>query len=117
TAIGGGGVLTEEQLAQYETDGFTVVDGVFTDEECDRIVEHHERATFVLDLGRPEDGQMTYRPMLHLADDALVDVVCDERWADLVLPLLGPDVRLYWEQAVAKDPGTGTELPWHQDNG
>src|SRR5690606_1911480 len=61
--------------------------------------------------------QMTYRPMLHLADDALVDVVCDERWADLVLPLLGPDVRLYWEQAVAKDPGTGTELPWHQDNG
>jgi ectoine hydroxylase-related dioxygenase (phytanoyl-CoA dioxygenase family) len=26
-------------------------------------------------------------------------------------------VRLYWDQAVSKPPGTGSETPWHQDNG
>jgi ectoine hydroxylase-related dioxygenase (phytanoyl-CoA dioxygenase family) len=34
-----------------------------------------------------------------------------------VLPLIGPDARLYWEQSVAKPPEARTELPWHQDNG
>jgi ectoine hydroxylase-related dioxygenase (phytanoyl-CoA dioxygenase family) len=26
-------------------------------------------------------------------------------------------VRLYWDQAVAKPPGTTSDTPWHQDNG
>jgi ectoine hydroxylase-related dioxygenase (phytanoyl-CoA dioxygenase family) len=105
------------QLARFEVDGYTIVDDVFTAAECDEIIEHHERAAFELDLGRPEDGQMKYRPMMHLADPFLVDVACDPRWAGIVLPIVGPDARLYWEQSVCKPPGTGTELPWHQDNG
>jgi ectoine hydroxylase-related dioxygenase (phytanoyl-CoA dioxygenase family) len=34
-----------------------------------------------------------------------------------LLELLGPDVRLYWDQAVAKPPGATSDTPWHQDNG
>ena len=30
---------------------------------------------------------------------------------------LGSRVRLYWDQAVYKKPGTPEEFPWHQDNG
>jgi ectoine hydroxylase-related dioxygenase (phytanoyl-CoA dioxygenase family) len=56
--------------------------------------------------------------MMHLASQELTAVASDRRWADIVLPLLGDgDVRLYWEQAVAKPPRARTELPWHQDNG
>ncbi len=36
---------------------------------------------------------------------------------DLGRDLLGPDVRLYWDQAVYKKPGTEAPFPWHQDNG
>jgi ectoine hydroxylase-related dioxygenase (phytanoyl-CoA dioxygenase family) len=36
---------------------------------------------------------------------------------DLVHDLIGPDVRLYWDQAVYKKPGTREPFPWHQDNG
>ena len=36
---------------------------------------------------------------------------------DLAHDLIGPDVRLYWEQAVYKKPGTADDFPWHQDNG
>jgi phytanoyl-CoA hydroxylase len=35
----------------------------------------------------------------------------------LVKDLIGPTVRLYWDQIVYKRPGTPTEFPWHQDNG
>jgi hypothetical protein len=29
----------------------------------------------------------------------------------------GPDVRLYWDQAVYKKPRTEAPFPWHQDKG
>ncbi|MFV2091014.1 MAG: phytanoyl-CoA dioxygenase family protein, partial [Pseudomonadales bacterium] len=35
----------------------------------------------------------------------------------LVGDLIGPDVRLYWDQLVYKKPHTADEFPWHQDNG
>ncbi len=38
-------------------------------------------------------------------------------FADLGADLIGPDVRLYWDQAVYKKPGTESPFPWHQDNG
>jgi ectoine hydroxylase-related dioxygenase (phytanoyl-CoA dioxygenase family) len=31
--------------------------------------------------------------------------------------LIGPSVRLYWDQLVYKHPETPREFPWHQDNG
>jgi ectoine hydroxylase-related dioxygenase (phytanoyl-CoA dioxygenase family) len=31
--------------------------------------------------------------------------------------LIGPDVRLYWDQAVYKKPEKPRRFPWHQDNG
>ena len=38
-------------------------------------------------------------------------------FADVCADLIGPDVRLYWDQAVYKKPGTESPFPWHQDNG
>jgi ectoine hydroxylase-related dioxygenase (phytanoyl-CoA dioxygenase family) len=64
--------------------------------------------------------------MMHLMSPALTAVATDPRWSAIVPALVaaGPegnvddsDVRLYWEQAVAKPPQARTELPWHQDNG
>jgi len=31
--------------------------------------------------------------------------------------LIGPDVNLYWDQAVYKKPERPRRFPWHQDNG
>jgi phytanoyl-CoA hydroxylase len=90
---------------------------VFSAAECDEILGDVERAAFDIALGERHDGPLSYRPMMHLTSPALQAVACDRRWAAIVLPLLGPDVRLYWEQAVAKPPQARTELPWHQDNG
>jgi ectoine hydroxylase-related dioxygenase (phytanoyl-CoA dioxygenase family) len=37
--------------------------------------------------------------------------------ADVCHDLIGPDVRLYWDQLVYKKPAKPREFPWHQDNG
>ena len=36
---------------------------------------------------------------------------------DLMHDLIGPDVRLYWDQAVYKKPRHVADFAWHQDNG
>jgi len=36
---------------------------------------------------------------------------------ELTHDLIGPDVRLYWDQAVYKKPEKPRRFPWHQDNG
>lgn len=105
-------------LEAFATDGFVTVPSVFSDDECDAIVEEVERVAFELALGEADDGPLSYRPMMHLGSPALQAVATDPRWAPVVLPLVGTgDARLYWEQAVAKPPRARTELPWHQDNG
>ncbi len=38
-------------------------------------------------------------------------------FANLGHDLIGPDVRLYWDQAVYKKPEYPKHFPWHQDNG
>lgn len=38
-------------------------------------------------------------------------------FADLCHDLIGPDVRLYWDQAVYKKSEYPKHFPWHQDNG
>lgn len=101
----------------FDRDGFFVVDGVFTAEECDHILHHLESTSFELALGDADEGPLSYRPLLHTVSPELQDVATDPRWAPIVQPMLGDDVRLYWEQGVAKPPQARTELPWHQDNG
>ena len=38
-------------------------------------------------------------------------------FTDLCADLVGPDVNLYWDQAVYKKPEKPRRFPWHQDNG
>ena len=47
----------------------------------------------------------------------LREFTCSPLLTDVCADLVGPDVRLYWDQAVYKKPGTESPFPWHQDNG
>ena len=109
--------MNDERVRQFRDDGWFVAEDVFTPAECDEIIGHVEQARLELELGEAADGPLVYRPMMHLASEPLTEVATDARWAEIVLPLLGADARLYWEQAVAKPPEARTELPWHQDSG
>jgi ectoine hydroxylase-related dioxygenase (phytanoyl-CoA dioxygenase family) len=43
--------------------------------------------------------------------------VADDVFAGIAADLIGPDVRLYWDQSVYKQPNGAEPVLWHQDNG
>ena len=81
------------------------------------------RAEYDRILARPlrigEDGKQPfeYSPMLHLQSEVLCRYATARPLVETAIDLLGPDVRLYWDQAVSKPPGATSDVPWHQDNG
>ena len=64
-----------------------------------------------------EQGNITFAPNLVLRSEPLARFCAHPVFADLCHDLIGPDARLYWEQAVYKKPEKPGTFPWHQDNG
>ncbi len=57
----------------------------------------------------------TERPFPELSAAAR-DWIGQPRWAGVVQPCLGPDVRLLRAQVLTKHPRSAGTVPWHQDN-
>jgi hypothetical protein len=108
---------TREDIECFRERGFFVSSALLSSTECDEIISEYDRLGLVVPLGEERDGKLDYHPMLHVRSPLLERYARDRRFLDLVVPLIGGDVRLYWEQAVTKPPRARTELPWHQDNG
>ena len=119
--------LDATQLAQFDRDGYVVLDGVFdTDtvaaiaDEIDRFEAETDAALRRVDGGRvaiAETGAITFTVHLVAKSPRLRQFASRPEFADLCHDLVGPDVRLYWDQAVYKKPEKPRRFPWHQDNG
>lgn len=119
--------LTADQVARFDRDGFVVIDDVFTVEELTAVTEaidELERATDAF-LARQDDGRMmiaehgaiTFSVFPVLRSAAARAFASHPVFTDLCHDLVGPDVRLYHDQAVYKKPQKPRRFPWHQDNG
>ena len=60
---------------------------------------------------------ITFTTHLVARSAVLRDLVSSPPLTDLCADLIGPDVRLYWDQAVYKKHDADATFPWHQDNG
>jgi ectoine hydroxylase-related dioxygenase (phytanoyl-CoA dioxygenase family) len=109
--------LTEAQLTQYREEGWCTTGRLFDPEECDAILAEFDVQQQRLMLGESADGALAYQPMLFANSPLLTRTLADPRIVEMMLQLVGPNVRMYWEQLVAKPPHAHTELPWHQDDG
>jgi phytanoyl-CoA hydroxylase len=119
--------LSAEQVAQFDEQGFLLFEGAFSAEEVARAqteidpVEHK----FEEFLRGQKDGKLfiakadaiTFTTHLVTRSAFLREMSAARPITDLCHDLVGPDVRLYWDQAVYKKPGNADEFPWHQDNG
>jgi ectoine hydroxylase-related dioxygenase (phytanoyl-CoA dioxygenase family) len=120
-------VLTEEQARSYDEKGFFVLPDALTASEVDALTaaidpfEHEaEEALRGMEGGRffiARADEITFTTHLVLRSAVLRRFVAGALFADLCADLIGPEVRLYWDQAVYKKPGTESPFPWHQDNG
>jgi phytanoyl-CoA hydroxylase len=61
--------------------------------------------------------EITFTTHLVTKSERLRSFVATGPLRGLCRDLIGPDVRLYWDQAVYKKPDTQASFPWHQDNG
>jgi len=116
-----------EQARAYDEQGFFVLEDAFDAEtmrsviaEIDPMEEQVEAFLKTREDGKlfiARSGEITFTPHLVMRSKTLRDFVSGPVFRDIGFDLIGPDVRLYWDQAVYKKPGTEAPFPWHQDNG
>lgn len=121
------GRLEPDQRRRFDEDGFLLYEGAFDADQVARaIAEIDPFEQRVEDfLQTREDGRMfiarageiTFSTHLVTRSSFLREMSAAPAILALCHDLIGPEVRLYWDQAVYKKPGTMKEFPFHQDNG
>ena len=120
-------LLTPQQVRAFDEQGFVVIEDAFDADTVAGLVadlDEAERATDAFLRTRPDGrlfiaraDEITFSPHLVNRSERARAFTRGKFFQDLVHALIGPNVRLYWDQAVYKKPGTEVPFPWHQDNG
>lgn len=121
------GFLGAAQVEAFDRDGYTVVPEILSTAELESAVaaiDAFESGTEGRLRERPdgreaisEAGAITFTTHLVARSQILRDLSVHPRILAICADLVGPDVRLYWDQAVYKKPEKPRRFPWHQDNG
>jgi phytanoyl-CoA hydroxylase len=119
--------ITAEQAAQFDRDGFFVLEDGLDREMLDELlaaidpIEAAEEKYLREKLGGKRliarADEITFTTQLALRVPAMRKMVTGPLFRDLCFDLIGPNARLYWDMAVYKKPDTIAQFPWHQDNG
>ena len=121
------GLLSDAQVSEYADRGGFVLEDAFTaseieevlaaidplEAESEALLRQEEGAT----IGISRADEIVFSPHLVARSATLRAFSRHPLLCQLVTDLVGPDVRLYWDQLVYKKPHTEAEFPWHQDNG
>jgi ectoine hydroxylase-related dioxygenase (phytanoyl-CoA dioxygenase family) len=119
--------VTSEQAAQFDELGYFVIEDVFdaaTLERLDEALQPGDRMTKEF-LGGMADGRFgvtgldsqTIAPHAVTRSAVAREITAHETLAGIARDLVGPNVRLYWDQSVYKQPNGSEPVLWHQDNG
>jgi ectoine hydroxylase-related dioxygenase (phytanoyl-CoA dioxygenase family) len=119
--------LTPAQAESYNEQGWFVLEDVIEPEVLARVVaeiDPYEEKTEQFLASREDkklfiarSQEITFTTHLVTKSPYLKAFVASKVFQDVAGDVLGPDVRLYWDQAVYKKPGCADVFPWHQDNG
>ncbi|MBL8553633.1 MAG: phytanoyl-CoA dioxygenase family protein [Phenylobacterium sp.] len=125
-AASGARRLTPDQVERFDRDGFFVLKGAFTPAEIAAVaaeIDPMEAAHTAFARARggrvrlSDADAITFTLHLVRKSPALAAFAAHPAIKDVVHDLIGPDVRLYWDQAVYKKTEKPQDFPWHQDNG
>ena len=119
--------VTTEQAAQFDELGYFVLEDAFdnaTLQQLDAALQPGDRRAKEFLSGAPDgrfgvaglDSQ-TIAPHAVTRSAFAREITAHETLAGIARDLVGPDVRLYWDQSVYKAPNGSEPVLWHQDNG
>jgi ectoine hydroxylase-related dioxygenase (phytanoyl-CoA dioxygenase family) len=119
--------VSRAQARAYDEQGFFLFEDAFDADEIARAIAEidpwEEKVESFLQQqegGRlfiARSGEITFTTHLVLRSAYLREFCSGPVFRGICGDLIGPDVRLYWDQAVYKKPDTASPFPWHQDNG
>ncbi|HJO06610.1 MAG TPA: phytanoyl-CoA dioxygenase family protein [Chloroflexota bacterium] len=116
---------SEGEREQFREVGFFVTERMFDDELLGRIASDFERLRAEQDAAIRESGgrqgiSLEGRNFIAAIDEKSVagrELCTDAGLVEMAIGLMGPDLRLYWNQAVTKAARSGASFAWHQDSG
>lgn len=119
--------LTADQATQFDERGFVVVEAALDSADVAGVreeIDGFEEATEAFLRSRDDErmtiaeaGAITFTTHLVTRSAALRSFAAHPVFTAMCADLVGPDVNLYWDQAVYKKPEKPRRFPWHQDNG
>ena len=127
--------LTADERAAFAADGYLMLRDAVTPEQLHRLQadmsewvdesRSHTTAYGTTVDGRPrfdlQPGHTSERPALRRVQapsevsEAYYEVLTDSGVVDAVADLIGPNVRHHHNKINAKQPGSATDVRWHQD--
>ena len=119
--------LSTQQIEHFNSEGYLILEDAFKKTAVDSLISFIDefelevtQALRQLDEGKffiSRSEEITFSTHLVTKSEELREFSKNILFAQLCKDLIGDNVRLYWDQAVYKKPGTEHEFPWHQDNG
>jgi ectoine hydroxylase-related dioxygenase (phytanoyl-CoA dioxygenase family) len=119
--------LTRDEAASYDTHGFLVIEDALAPELVAELLARLDPLEARVDTflrTQPEQRAfiadaraITFTVNPAGRDAKLRELISSRVFAELAHDLLGPAVRLYWDQAVYKKSERPRTFGWHQDNG
>lgn len=113
------------QIEQFKTQGHFIAEDILRPQALDAAAADFEALRAKQDAELQSAGERrgishegrNFIPHLHVQSDAASKVCFDPNLLNIAGSLMGPNVRLYWNQAVTKAPNSGGSFSWHQDSG
>lgn len=114
-------MLTAQQCADFDEQGYVVVDGVLSQDEVRLLTgaleELERRGPGEDETLKWSDGLITSFHTLPLQPKPLSEVFQYRPLLELAQQLIGPEVRVTGGLLLDKDPAHNWDIGWHQDNG
>lgn len=114
--------LTPDQIAAYRRDGFIKLENVITGAELEAIRNAVAGAVKTESANEdPHRVKTSYEQIfiqkvnLWTRHDDVKHFVLSRRFGNIAARLMGAPARLWHDQALFKEPHTGSKTPWHQD--
>ena len=119
--------LSTEQAEQFDSLGFVVIDDAVDAPTLEVVIREVDRFESELEaflrtqtddrVFIAEADAITFTTHLVARSAVIRALAVSDVFVDLAADLIGPDVNMYWDQAVYKKPEKPRRFPWHQDNG
>lgn len=101
--------LTDEQVAQYAKDGYTLwKKPVFAEDKFARLLTIFEE-----NLEQYGENNLD---TIHFRDARLMEFLLSDEVLNLVEPVVGPNIGLWSSHFISKPPYKGKATPWHEDS-